>query len=83
MKDYIKPIIQDSLNHFILHASAKDILSERGAKDMEKLILDLAISVKFQSREAWIHSLTIRKNKHLSKIQEVNDLPREIRINLN
>ena len=58
-----KPIIQDGRNTN-KQIRRKDFPSGKSAKDIEKLVVDSAASVKLQSYKVSIHSLIIRKDKH-------------------
>ena len=82
---HFKIYLFDTLRYFkIFHFTNKQKKHSfrKKSQDIEKLVADSAVSVKFQSREVSTQNSTIRKDKHQSKIQEVNDLRKKIRINL-
>ena len=60
------------------HIGTNDLPSGKGSKDIAKAIINLAISMKTQSRGVSISGITVRKDKHQNKVQEINDQLRDL-----
>ena len=46
LKDYVKPALQSTPNHFILHGGTNDLYSNQTSKVIARKIVDLATSLK-------------------------------------
>ena len=74
MTDYVKPSVWSSPDHFILHVSTNDVLSDKLSEEIARLIIDLATSIKNEKHDVSISNIIIRADgKKLEKKRcEVN-----------
>ena len=45
MKDYVKPSVRSSPDHFILHVGTNDLPSDKSSEEITRSIIDLATSI--------------------------------------
>ena len=62
----------------LFFTSENDLPSGKGNKDIAETIINLAMFVKTQSRGVTISGITVRKDKHQNKVQEINDQLRDL-----
>ena len=60
MKDYTKPSLRENLDHFILHVGTNDLNTERSPELIEKSIIDLATTLKGNSRDVSVSNIIVR-----------------------
>ena len=60
MKDYANPSLQEYPDHFILHVSRDDLNTERSLELIAKSIVDLATTLKGNSRDARLSNIIVR-----------------------
>ena len=60
MKDYANPSLQENPDHFILHVSRDDLNTERSLELIAKSIVDLATTLKGNSRDARLSNIIVR-----------------------
>ena len=60
MKDYTKPSLRENPDHFILHVGTNDFNTERSPELTAKSIVDLATTLKGNSRDVRISNILIR-----------------------
>ena len=90
MKDYnyMKPSLRENPDHFILHVGTNDLNTERSPELIAKSIVDLATTLKGNSRDISVSNITVRTdNSNLNeKGSEVNthltDMCKERKLNL-
>ena len=73
-----KPVLRENPDEIIFHIGMNNLPSGKGNKDIAETIINLAMSVKTQSRGVSISGITVRKDKHQNKVQEINDQPRDL-----
>ena len=73
LEDHVKPILWKNPDEIIFHIGTYDLQSGKGNKVTAEVIIYLAMSVKTQLCDASISSITVRKDKHQNKDQEIND----------
>ena len=78
MEDHVKPVLRENPDEIILHIGTNDLPSGKENKDIAEAIINLAMSVKTQSCGVSISSITVRKDKHQNKVQEINDQLRDL-----
>ena len=83
MEDHIKQVIRDNPDHEIFHIGTNDVPSDKSAEDVAKSIVELALSAKSASCDVSISNILVRKDRHQSKCQEVNDHLKEICVEKN
>ena len=72
LEDHVKPVLRENPDEIIFHIRTNDLPSGKGNKDIAEAIINLAMSVKTQSRGVSISGITVRKDKHQNKVQEIN-----------
>ena len=78
LEDYVKSVLQENPDEIIFHIETNDLTSGKGNKDIGEAIINLAMSVKTQLCGVSISGITVRKNKHQNKVQEINDQLRDL-----
>ena len=80
MKDYMKPSLRENPDHFILHVGTNDLNTERSPELIAKSIVDLATTLKGNSRDVSVSNIIVRTdNSNLNeKGCEVNAHLREM-----
>ena len=78
LEDHVKPVLRENPDEIIFHIGTNDLPSGKGNKDIAEVIINLAMSVETQSRSVSISGITVRKDKHQSKVQEANDQLRDL-----
>ena len=73
IEEHVKPVLLENPDEIIFHTGKNNLTSGKGNKDIAEAIINLAISVKTQPCDVSISSITVRKDKHQSKSQEIND----------
>ena len=76
MKDYVKPWLRSTPNHFILHVGTNDLNSNQTWEVIPKEIIDLATSLKNNQRDVSISNISLRtdNSKLNAKRFEVNQI---------
>ena len=72
MVDHVKSMMRNKSDHIILYVGSNDILSDKDAGDIAKLIGDLVESVKPPICDLTISNIITRKDKHYYKAQKVH-----------
>ena len=68
MINYSKTSLQDDSDHFILHVGTNNLKSEKRPECIAELIIDLAVSLKIETREVSISTIIVRTdNQHLNE----------------
>ena len=78
LEDHVKPVVPENADEIIFHIGRNDLPSGKGNKDIAETIINLAMFVKTQSRGVTISGITVRKDKHQNKVQEMNDQLRDL-----
>ena len=60
MKDYMKPSLRENPDHFILHVGTNDLNTERSPELIAKSIVDLATTLKGNSRDVSVSNIIVR-----------------------
>ena len=71
LEDHVK-VLPENPDETIFHIRTNDLPSGKGN------IINLAMSVKTQSRDVSISGIPVRKDKHQNKVQEINDQLRDL-----
>ena len=74
MKDYVKPSLRSTSNHFILHVGTNDLNSNQTSEVIAKEIVDLATSLKNNQHDVSVSNIILRtdNSKLNAKRCEVN-----------
>ena len=74
MKDYMKPSLRENPDHFILNVGTNDLNTERSPELIAKSIVDLATTLKGNSRDLSVSNIIVRgDNSNLNEKEcEVN-----------
>ena len=75
---HVKPVLPENPDEIIFHIGGSSLPSGKGNKDIAEAIINLAISVKTQSCSVSISGISVRKDKHQNKVQEINDQLRDL-----
>ena len=80
MKDYVKPSLRNTANHFILHVGKNDLNPNQTSEVITKEIFDLATSLKNKQHDVSISNITLRtdNSKLNAKPCEVNQFLTEL-----
>ena len=78
LKDHVKPVLHENPDEIMFHIGTNDLPSRKRNKDIAEAFINLAMSVITQSRGVSISSVTVRKDKHQNKVQEINDQLRDL-----
>ena len=78
LEDHVKLILRENPDEIIFHIGTNDLISGKGNKDITEAIINLGMSVKTQSCGVSISGITVRKDKHQNKVQEINDQLRDL-----
>ena len=78
LEDHVKPVLRENPDEIIFHIGTNDLPSGKGNKDIVAVIINLAMSVRTQSHAVSIAGITVRKDKHQNKVQEINDQLRDL-----
>ena len=78
LEDHVKPVLRENLDEIIFYIGTNDLPSGKGKKDIAEAIVHVAMSVKTQSRGVLISGITVRKDEHQNKVQEINDQLRDL-----
>ena len=60
IKDYVKPSSRENPDHFILHVGTNDLIMERSPELIVKSIVNLATSLKGNSRDVSVSNIIVR-----------------------
>ena len=60
MKDYVKPSLRSTPNHFILHVGTNDLNSNQTSEVIAKEIVDLATSLKNNQHDVSVSNIILR-----------------------
>ena len=60
MKDYVKPSLRNTPNHFILHVGKSKLNSNQTSEVIAKEIVDLATSLKNNQRDVIVSNTILR-----------------------
>ena len=63
MKDYVKPSLRKNPDHFILQVGTNDLIKERSPERIAKSIVDLATTLKGNSRDVNVSNIIVRTDK--------------------
>ena len=63
MKDYMKPSLRENPDHFILHVGTNDLNTGRSPELIAKSIVDLATTLKGNSRDVSVSNIIVRTDK--------------------
>ena len=79
MKDYTKRSLRESINHFTIHVGTNDVSDQnKSPGSIAESIVNLASDIKNQSHDVTISNIIERKDKWNKKVDEVNNILKEL-----
>ena len=80
MKDYIKPLLRENSDHYILHVGTNDLCLDRSPELIAKSIIDLALTLKSESHDVSVSNIIARNDSDTlnKKGREVNAILMEL-----
>ena len=73
MHDYVKPSVRDfNPDHIILHCGTNNLRSERTASQIARLIMELALTLKYENNKILMSLIVPRNDNINNKANEVN-----------
>ena len=73
MHDYVKSSVRDfNPDHIILHCGTNDLRSERTASQIARLIMELALTLKYENNKISMSLIVPRNDNINNKANEVN-----------
>ena len=72
MQDYVKPTIREKPDQIIVHVGTNDLASNKRPEQIAESIIGVATSLKSDTYEILVSSITVRNDQHRKKVAEVN-----------
>ena len=72
MHDKVKPSLRENPYHLIVHIGINDISTNQRREQIEKSIVELALSVKTNFCDVTLSDITVRNDGHQRKVVETN-----------
>ena len=72
MQDYVRPTLRENLDHIIIHVGTNDLALNTPVEKVAESIIDVASTLKSDSCSVAISSITVRNDKHRTKVAQVN-----------
>ena len=78
MQDYVKPTIRESPDQIIVHVGTNDLASNKRLEQIADSIIGVATSLKSDTCDVLVSSITVRNDQHRKKVAEVNIVLKEL-----
>ena len=78
MQDYVKPTIRENPAQIILHVGTNDLASNKHPEQIAESIIGVATSLKSDTYDVLVSSITVRNDQHRKKVAEVNIVLKEL-----
>ena len=78
MQDYVKPTFQENLHQIIVHVGTNHLASNKCPEQIAESIIDVATSLKSDTCDVLVSSITVRNDQHRKKVAEVNIVLKEL-----
>ena len=79
VKDYFKPFLRESINHFTIHVGTNNISDQnKSPESIAESIGNLTTDIKNQSHDVTISNIIQRKDKWNKKVDEANNILKEL-----
>ena len=72
MQDYVRPTIRENPDHVIIHVGTNDLTTNIPTEKVTESIINLASSLKSNSFNVAIFSITVRNDRYRKKVAQVN-----------
>ena len=72
IQDYVQPTLHQNPDHIILHVGTNDLAANVPTDKVVESIVELAMSSKSDSTSEAISNITVRTDKHKSKVRQTN-----------
>ena len=78
MQDYVKPTLRENPDQIIVHVGTNDLASNKRPEQIAESIIGLATSLKSDTCDVLVSSITVRNDQHRKKVAEVNIVLKEL-----
>ena len=78
MQDYVKPTLRENPDQIIAHVETNDLASNKCPEQIAVLIIGEATSLKSDTCDVLVSSITVRNDQHRKKVAEVNIVLKEL-----
>ena len=78
MQDYVKPTLRDNPDQIIVHVGTNDLASNKRPEQIAESIIGVATSLKSDTCDVLVSSITVRNDQHRKKVAEVNIVLKEL-----
>ena len=78
MQDYVKPTLRENPNQIIVHVGTNDLASNKRPEQLAESIIGVATSLKSDTCDALVSSITVRNDQQRKKAAEVNIILKEL-----
>ena len=77
-RDYVKPTLRENLGQIIVHVGTNDLASNKHPEQIKESIIGVATSLKSDTCDVLVSSITVRNDQHRKKVAEVNIVLKEL-----
>ena len=78
MQDYVKPTIREKPDQIIVHVGTNDLASNKRPEQIAESIIGVATSLKSDTSDVLVSSITVRNDQHRKKLAEANIVLKEL-----
>ena len=78
MQDYVKPTLPENPDQIIVHAGTNDLASNKRPEQIVESIIGVATSLKSDTCDVLVSSITVKNNQHHKKVAQVNIVLKEL-----
>ena len=78
MQDYVKPTLRENPDQIIVHAGTNDLALNKRPEQIVESIIGVATSLKSDTCDVLVSSITVRNDQHRKKVAEVNIVLKEL-----
>ena len=78
MQDYVKPTLRENPDQIIVHVGTNDLASNKRPEQIAESIIGVATSLKSDTCDVLVSSITVRNDQHRKKVAEVNIVLKEL-----
>ena len=72
MQDYVKPTLRESPDQIIVHIETNELASNKHPEQIAKSIISVATSLKSDTCDVLVSSITVRNDQHRKKVTVIN-----------
>ena len=78
MQDYVRPTLRENPGQIIVHVGTNDLASNKHPEQIKESIIGVATSLKSDTCDVLVSSITVRSDQHCKKVAEVNIVLKEL-----